>query len=283
VDFVAIDFETANSSRSSACAVGIAVVSDSRVVDRRSWLIRPKPCIFDPFNSAIHGIVESDVRREPEFDAVWNRAIPFIGNNLVVAHNAAFDMSVVRCDLDLYGISYPELPYLCSLKISRRAWPNISDHRLAPLARMLDIRFNHHNPEDDAYASAEIILKASELLNAESAVELAERCSVRVGRLFPGGYEPCSAISSCSKSRTQEANRPTELCGKTFAFTGTLAHYTRDEARLLIESAGGRVCSSVSQRTSFLIVGFEPGSKLDKAKDLGVKVIGEDEMEALIG
>jgi DNA ligase (NAD+) len=68
------------------------------------------------------------------------------------------------------------------------------------------------------------------------------------------------------------------LEGKTFVFTGTLAHYSRDEAKGLIGAAGGQVGASVSKKTSFVVVGEEPGSKLDKAVTLGVSVISEAEL-----
>ena len=77
--------------------------------------------------------------------------------------------------------------------------------------------------------------------------------------------------------------RGTQLAGKTFVLTGTLAHFTRDEAKKMIEDAGGRVSGSVSKKTDFVVAGDDAGSKLDKAKELGVKVIGEKEMQELLG
>jgi DNA ligase (NAD+) len=76
--------------------------------------------------------------------------------------------------------------------------------------------------------------------------------------------------------------RGTKLAGKTFVLTGTLPHFTRDEAKKLIEDAGGRVSGSVSKQTDFVVAGEDAGSKLDKAKDLGVRVIGEKEMQELL-
>src|SRR6476660_7994429 len=76
--------------------------------------------------------------------------------------------------------------------------------------------------------------------------------------------------------------RGTKLAGKTFVLTGTLAHFTRDEAKKMIEDAGGRVSGSVSKKTDFVVAGDDAGSKLDKAKELGVKVIGEREMQELL-
>ncbi len=81
----------------------------------------------------------------------------------------------------------------------------------------------------------------------------------------------------------KKKERGTKLAGKTFVITGTLAHYSRDEAKKLLEDAGGKVTGSVSKKTDYVIAGDEAGSKLDKAKELGVSVIDEKEMEKLLG
>jgi len=81
----------------------------------------------------------------------------------------------------------------------------------------------------------------------------------------------------------KKKERGTKLAGKTFVLTGTLAHFTRDEAKKLIEDAGGKVTGSVSKKTDYVVAGADAGSKLDKAKELGVSVIGEKEMEKLLG
>ncbi|MGO9084238.1 MAG: NAD-dependent DNA ligase LigA [Candidatus Sulfotelmatobacter sp.] len=77
--------------------------------------------------------------------------------------------------------------------------------------------------------------------------------------------------------------RGTKLAGKTFVLTGTLAKYTRDEAKKMIEDAGGKVTGSVSKKTDYVVAGADAGSKLDKAKELGIAVIDEKEMERLAG
>jgi DNA ligase (NAD+) len=79
----------------------------------------------------------------------------------------------------------------------------------------------------------------------------------------------------------QKKQRGTKLRGKTFVLTGTLAHFTRDEAKRIIEDAGGKVTGSVSKKTDYVVAGADAGSKLDKAKELGVRVIDEKELENL--
>jgi DNA ligase (NAD+) len=81
----------------------------------------------------------------------------------------------------------------------------------------------------------------------------------------------------------QKKQRGTKLAGKTFVLTGTLAHFTRDEAKKMIEDAGGKVTGSVSKKTDYVVAGADAGSKLDKAKELGVAVIDEKEMEKIVG
>ena len=79
----------------------------------------------------------------------------------------------------------------------------------------------------------------------------------------------------------EKKERGTKLAGKTFVLTGTLAKYTRDEATKMIDDAGGKVSGSVSKKSDYVVAGDEPGSNLDKANELGITVIGEQEMERL--
>jgi DNA ligase (NAD+) len=79
----------------------------------------------------------------------------------------------------------------------------------------------------------------------------------------------------------EKKQRGTKLTGKTFVLTGTLPRFTRDEAKKMIEDAGGKVTGSVSKKTDYVVAGSDAGSKLDKARELGVAVIDEEQMEAL--
>jgi DNA ligase (NAD+) len=99
-----------------------------------------------------------------------------------------------------------------------------------------------------------------------------------IKKLKVAGVWPQGGVSANAKSRASDA-----LDGKTFVITGTLPTFSRDDAKEFIESHGGKVTDSVSKKTSYLVLGEAPGSKYEKAKSLGVKIIGEDELKKLIG
>ena len=97
-----------------------------------------------------------------------------------------------------------------------------------------------------------------------------------IKKLKAAGVWPQGGASASAKSRASDIFE-----GKTFVITGTLPTWSRDDAKTFIESHGGKVTDSVSKKTSYLVLGEAPGSKYDKAKSLGVKIIGEDELRQL--
>lgn len=187
-DFVALDFETANEHRGSVCAVGIARVQDGRVVHRESHLVRPPDMRFNGINISIHGIRPEDVEHAPTFDRLWPTLEPILRDRVVLAHNAGFDISVLRHVLDAYGIRYPRLSYLCTVQIARRVWPRLPDHKLNTVAGHLGLSLRHHDAEDDAVACADIALHASRAVGAPDLEGLLEHLAIRPGTLSRNGY-----------------------------------------------------------------------------------------------
>jgi DNA ligase (NAD+) len=107
--------------------------------------------------------------------------------------------------------------------------------------------------------------------------------SIREFFLEPSNVELVNRLRAAGLQFTgKKKERGTKLAGKTFVLTGTLMRHTRDQAKQLLETAGAKVSGSVSKKTDYVVAGEEAGSKLDKAKELGVAVIDETGMEQLL-
>lgn len=185
VDFTAIDFETANSHAASACAVGLVRVRDGAVVDRESWLIRPPEGhdAFLRFNVKIHGITPEMVADAPG----WAEQLPhlreFIGDDIAVAHNAGFDMGVIRGACAATVTPTPKLRYLCSVQVSRKTY-DLASHRLPLAAAAAGFgEFQHHEALADAEACAAIITDAARRHEAADVAALAKAAGLRIQRL----------------------------------------------------------------------------------------------------
>ncbi|PWC34767.1 exonuclease [Azospirillum sp. TSO35-2] len=187
---VAIDFETANETRTSACSIGVAWIENGRVTATEEHLIRPRELRFNSFNSAIHGIRAGDVADAPEFPEVWGRLRERMEGRLILAHNAAFDISVLRHTLTDYGLDWPDCAYLCTVVLARRAWPTLTAHKLNHLAEFLGIALDHHHAGSDAEACGRIALAAARELGLFGLAEVAGT-GISFGRIAPGGYTPC--------------------------------------------------------------------------------------------
>lgn len=156
--FVAIDFETANQQRDSACAVGLARVSKGKFEAARSYLIRPPTSRFE--FTHIHGLRWEDVCDAPTFGELWPTLLPrFDEVEFVAAHNARFDGSVLRACCAMYGIRPPALPFTCTVELARSQW-SIYPTGLPNVCRRLRISLRHHDPGSDAEACARIVLAA---------------------------------------------------------------------------------------------------------------------------
>jgi DNA polymerase III subunit epsilon len=192
MNFVAIDFETATAQRDSPCEIGLTFVDGGKVVETRSWLIKPKYYPhFDYFNVAVHGIQPRDVANEPEMPALWDEILPLINNQVLIAHNASFDMSVLRKTLETYRLPFPTLEYACSLVFSRNIWEGLPAYDLKSLCNRHGIRFLHHRAASDSRACAELTLKAMELTGANCLSDFPDKFHINIGQLYEGGYVPC--------------------------------------------------------------------------------------------
>ncbi|MGB8699036.1 MAG: 3'-5' exonuclease [Thermosynechococcaceae cyanobacterium] len=157
--FVAIDFETANRSPDSACALGMVRVEDNRIVERSYHLIRPPQKRFE--FTAIHGIVWRDVAKAQTFGELWTNFETFLaGADFLAAHNATFDQGVLFACCDAYGIERPTVPFLCTVKLARKTW-RVFPTKLPDVCAHLGINLDHHQALSDAEACAQIVIAAS--------------------------------------------------------------------------------------------------------------------------
>ena len=173
MNFTAIDFETANSKRSSACAIGIMVVENGKIVKEITRLIKPEPYYFDYHNIRVHGITQEMVDDEVTFDELWSEIKPYIANRNIVAHNASFDISVLKAVLDSYEIQHPKLYYFCTVQMSKKSLPGFTNYQLPTVSNYFGIKLNHHDAGSDAKAAAKIAINLCKTSGAKDLKQLA--------------------------------------------------------------------------------------------------------------
>jgi len=158
--FTAIDFETANYERTSACQIGIVVVKDGKIIEEFVSFIKPVPDYFlSRFTDDIHGISKETVADAPTFQELWGKISEFIEYApVIVAHNAPFDMGVLKACLKYHDIRASLPGHLCTVKESRKKLPNLKNHTLSTVSDYFDIPLNHHEALSDARAAARIAL-----------------------------------------------------------------------------------------------------------------------------
>ena len=295
MNYTALDFETANASRASVCAVGFVRVENGKIVKSAHQLINPQ-MRFDYRNEAVHGITEYDVRNAPIFSDYWDELRQYL-SDIVIAHNAAFDISCLRSTLDVYGLAPTNFKYLCTLRISRKTL-GLQSNSLDSLARALNLGyFKHHNALEDAAMCAklfEILRERTDVSKfAKDFLEPKDRLrgvdkKAEIGHKAKHPF-PTPPISrgECEKffqpelfkfakiiGSPQEIRKPggagqgkanlEELLdfdfspidfSKKFVVTGIFSSISRKEAESLILYRGGEIQRTVDSQTDYIVVG----------------------------
>ncbi len=159
--YIVFDVETPNRYNSRMSAIGISVVEDGQIVDSFYSLVDPEQP-FDWFNSMLTGISEESVFDAPSFPELWERIEPLLSSGVLVAHNAGFDIGVLRRCLQGYGMEWkPAVSALCTVTMGRKLLPGIS-HKLNDMCEYYGICLNHHRADSDSRACAEILLRYME-------------------------------------------------------------------------------------------------------------------------
>lgn len=156
--FIVFDVETPNHANDRISAIGITVIKDRSIVDEYYTLVDPETH-FDYFNIRLTGIDEKAVKNAPTFPEMWKKMESLAEGSILVAHNAVFDMGVLKRCLRDYGISWKKsVPYLCTVQMGRKILPGIR-HSLDVMCDHYGIDLDHHHAGSDSHACAEILLR----------------------------------------------------------------------------------------------------------------------------
>ena len=184
---VSIDFETANTSRVSICAAGMAVFVNGVLAESPYWLVHPPKghgWFLEEFIE-VHGLTHLDVLDAPEFSAI---APEFLARltpaDLVVAHNAHFDLGHLRETLNHFGLACPEFEYLCTCQLARRVWPELPNHKLSTLAAHIGHEFSHHHAQADAETAGRVMLAMMKHINVGTLRDLLQRTGMEPNRFY---------------------------------------------------------------------------------------------------
>lgn len=298
-DFLAIDFETACGSRASACSVGYAKFCDGELVETGEALIDPglRPHEWDAFNTSIHGITPQDVVGAPSFMDVWQVIHERHAGVPLVAHNASFDMSVIRAEFSRAG-HLPDQPfqYTCSVALARSAWPEMVSVSLGIVADRLGIEIDHHDAKSDAIGSGLVTVEAMKVLGCSTLEEALSKTNRDWGRVerdlsWNTGQKDLKA-ADFQPDAAGDFDPEHPLFGRTVVFTGTLQSMERREAFKRLAEVGGVPGNGVTKKTNLLVVGEQElsrlasgasmSSKMEKARTLrtggqDIELIGEAE------
>ena len=277
-DFVTIDFETANATRGSACAVGVTQVRNGQVAAEGSTLIDPE-ADFSPYCSAVNGITEADVQGAPTLPDLWPALSALLEGQLVVAHNASFDMSVLRNTAARYGLSGgPGFDVLCTYRMARATWPGLASYSLGYLAPAFGIAFEPHQAGDDSRACSMLALAICRTLGFGRLLDAVSAHHFWPGRLTSDSYVPfyrSLGLAAVDGRDGTDSDHP--LYGRSICFTGTLASMVRREAMERVTAVGCDFKNSVAKTLDYLVIGdgdfvqFTDGwrtGKLQKALNL---------------
>lgn len=277
LNFVAIDFETANGNRSSVCQVGLATVIDGVIRSADSWLVIPPTGLdsFHPANTRIHGIDAAQIAKGSalEWSESLEKILRFSAGKPLVAHNSVFDESVFRGATEASGIPVPTMEWCDSLRLSKRHIEGLENYKLPTVAKHLDIGFmGHHHAENDAVAAAEIIIAIAKLSGLMSIGDLFPRDGAKnsvVKRTSASGSKGGNAFSGDRGYTAKVADLPVAdkradprnpLYGHSVVLTGNLGDLRRWQAFEAMAAMGATPQKNITKKTTLLVVANAKGT-----------------------
>jgi DNA polymerase-3 subunit epsilon len=274
--WVAIDFETA-SARGRPCQIAAVRVCDGVVEQEFSTFIFQESADFDSFNVWLHGITPQMVIGAPAWPVARQQLLEFGAGLPFVAHNAPFDVGVIRDACDVYSLEWPSLRYACTLGISRQVWPGLRSYSLRFLCAELDIGAagEDHEALHDARLAAGLLKHAMEERRASGLLELLDSVRIRLGEIAPGAWfgslrRQLTARDVLEATDASTADPEAPFFGKTVVFTGELA-MPRRIVWQLVAASGGVPSNSVSKKTDYLVCGYQDLVKLARGQSKSSK------------
>ena len=273
INFVAFDFETATASR-FPCQLGIVVVRGGKIVEEREWLIKPPDNKYSKNCTMTHGIGAKDTQNCLEFSELWNEIKPYFHNEVLVAHNMAFDLDVLNKAISYYQLD-DIIPISCedTCKICKYAsLEDTTEHLNIDLS-------DHHNALVDARACAEVFIAYLNGANVSN-IERTER--KRTNNSFKNRQ-----LSSDVKTQDLSIveNKNTIFYDKKVVISGVFDKIpVREELAMELKKLGADINSSISSKTNFFIIGADYGLvKMQKVKQLisegiDIKILKEEDL-----
>jgi DNA polymerase-3 subunit epsilon len=271
LSFVAIDFETANFDRDSACAVGVTKVLDGHVGPTLSWFVQP-PGDASFTNTYLHGIGPEHVVGAPTWTETLRR-LAEIADGLPLVAYSPFDKGVYNAANRVSGVEDPGFVFLDALAIARRHC-QLPSHRLPLVVAHLGLpSFDHHEAGADSRACALVALRIAEERGLDTLEELWAKEPKRRTR------SPRDYVRKADLPQPSEKADPSHpLFGEVVCFSGDLDSYTRARGQEMVTSFGASVSTNVTKKTTLVVMGgFDPAtlrtgatlsSKVMKAKEL---------------
>lgn len=252
--FIAFDIETATSKRNSICQIGYSRVIDLQIAESKSFLVKPPDNEYSAFNSCLHGITSLETRDAATFPEVWSQIESEFKRNILVAHNAAFDSTVLIETLEYYNINIPQLEFVCSYQLT-----NLN---LKALCESLNIILeDHHNALADAKACAVAMIKL--LQGIEPNHSLIKKNQKKNSFEFEGHPRIKGDLLKPDLD-VEDKNNP--FYSMKVVLTGVLKTMSRQEAAQILKSKGADIDTNVTKRTKYVIAG--PGAGPSKLKKI---------------
>lgn len=160
--YAVFDVETPNFNNDRISAIGLCMVEDGKITEEKYYLCNPET-YFSRFNIELTGITPGMVQDQKCFSELWNELYPCFDGSILIAHNAPFDMGVLsKCCRDYSVQDLRYIPYACTVRMSKRAFPQLPNHKLNTVSDYLGIDLHHHRADSDAYACARILISCME-------------------------------------------------------------------------------------------------------------------------